>query len=500
MLLACFFLSIQCHAQYFNLPNEYAFAAAIEKQLAHTDSSIHSGMQPYIQFFGQKYVMPVDSSAKHRSKYWLSDVLFYRSFVDLNVDSGNFKLRINPIINVEGGRDLADTVSRNLYTNTRGIIGAGSVGKRFYFETLFSENQSVFSNYISNQTKTLEVVPGQGRWKNFKTNGYDYAFSSGFFSFQANKHLNIQAGHGKQKVGYGYRSLLLTDNALTYPYLRVTQQWLKGKLQYTTVYALFSNLVSASKVINPNAERLYQKKAAAFQYLSFNPNKGINVGLFQSLICAPGDSTNTQHLPWQYFNPLLFSNLASYGLDSKNNINIGADLRCKLNSSFNVYAQALLDYVAGSKRSKAAGALQFGFNYFDAFSLKGLRIQAEVNHTFGDVYKTEKGALNYTQYGQTIGFVPMEGTELIANLFYRYKRLFVQGKAQYLQHTASFAAASTITSLSGNAGIVVNAAYNMQLSAGALVRMQNFATFSSANTNYFYLSLRTNIYNFYYDF
>ena len=32
-------------------------------------------------------------------------------------------------------------------------------------------------------------------------NGFDYAFASGFVSLQGAKNLNIQFGHGKQKIG-----------------------------------------------------------------------------------------------------------------------------------------------------------------------------------------------------------------------------------------------------------------------------------------------------------
>ena len=502
ILFACAFLSTSSFAQYYNLPNNTVFNASVEKKLAKTDSSIHSGLQPYIPYFHPAYTFTADSQLSQKKGKWLRDVLFHRNFVDLNVDSGFFQLRINPIINLESGQDVKDTSGRNYYTNTRGIIGAGSIGKRFYFETMFSENQSVFPNYISTTVKALQVVPGQGRWKNFKTNGYDYAFSSGFFSFQVNSHLNIQAGHGKQKIGYGYRSLLLSDNALAYPYLRITQQWFKGKLQYTNIYAVFMNLVSASKIINPNSERIFQKKAASFQYLSFNPTKRINIGLFQSLICLPGDSTNTQRLDLQYANPIIFSNLLSYGLDKGNNINCGLDFRYKITSTFNLYGQFMLEHLSSIGRTTEAFAWQTGLNYHDAFGLRGLRLQAELTTTRGEVYRDSKGAINYTHYGQVLGYVPVEGTEALVSVFYRHKRFFAQAKTQYILHSASTTAENKINAISGMLGVVVNPSYNMQLSIAALVRTQNFSTFSAANTatQYFCLTFKTSIYNFYYDF
>lgn len=501
-LLLCICFSNTSWAQYYNLPNNSSFNYSVEQKLARLDDSAHSAIQPYIPFFGRRYEFVPDSAITRIKHKWLSDVLFQRSFIDLKTDSGLFRLKINPIVNIEAGRDLAGNSSNNLYTNTRGIIGAGQIGQRFYFETMFAENQSVFPSYLETQVKQQLVVPGQGRWKNFKVNGFDYAFSSGFISMQINPHLNIQLGHGKQKIGYGYRSLLLSDNALAYPYARITQQWLKGRLQYTNIYAMFMNLVSASKTINPNAERLYQKKAASFHYLSFNPNKRINIGLFQSLIWQPGDSSNKQHLSWEYFNPVMFGSIPSLGLDNRNDINIGADLRLKLNSSLSLYFQALLDHRQRNNQKTAGYAFQTGLNYFAAFGIKGLHLQSEYTATHGDCYQSKDLTSQYTHYNQTIGYVPLEGSEFMGQASYRHKRWFMQTRIQQQQHIPDQVNKNTITLLSGFAGIIVNPAYNLQLSLGALVRKQKFATFSTGDnqTQYLFVTLRTSIYNFYYDY
>ncbi|NBQ47326.1 MAG: hypothetical protein EBU33_02580 [Sphingobacteriia bacterium] len=133
------------------------------------------------------------------------------------------------------------------------------------------------------------------------------------------------------------------------------------------------NLVSASAIINPNTERLFQKKAAAFQYLSFNPAKWLNIGLFQGLVWQAGDSKNRQQLNWNYLNPLLFCNAAVYGLDNKNNLLIGADLRMKLSQTFNLYGQYLLDRLQKSSKEKSDYGFQVGFNYFSKV-IPGLRL------------------------------------------------------------------------------------------------------------------------------
>lgn len=400
---------------------------------------------------------------------------------------------------MQGGKDFSDTAHLNLYTNTRGIIGAGQIGERFYFETLFAENQSMFPLYVDSKVRSTEVVPGQGRWKTFKDRAYDYAFSSGMFSFQANKHLNIQAGHGKQKIGYGYRSLLLSDNSFNYPYLRLTQQWMNGRLQYTTIYAGLTNLSSASAIINPNTERLFQKKAAAFQYLSINPSKWLNLGLFQGLVWQAGDSKNRQPLNWNYINPVLFANTAVYGLDNKNNIVVGADLRIKLSPSFNIYTQYMLDRLRKTNKETDDFGFQLGFNYFSHI-ISGLRMQVEFNKVAAGSYRSVSSP--YQHYNQSLSYVPGDGTEFLGTLSYQYKRFFVAGRAQVQQRSDEKRGETTLAILNGRAGFTINPAYQLQVCAGVLVRRQNFHNFITAEdrTTFFYLSVRTSLYNLYYDF
>ena len=201
------------------------------------------------------------------------DKVFFDHLIHIKSKTGKYEFKVDPLLNIELGKAEYDTTkSQRISTNTRGFIASGSIGKNFYFETLFSENQSKFPIYISNFNNQTKIVPGQGRYKVFKITGYDYAFSSGFISYQPIKKLNIQVGHGKQKIGNGYRSLLLSDNAFNYPYIRITSEWLKGKLQYTNIYAVLMNLTTGGAITPKNTEPLFQKKAVSFQYLSYNIN------------------------------------------------------------------------------------------------------------------------------------------------------------------------------------------------------------------------------------
>lgn len=502
-------VSIPATAQFYNLPNDYSFSLLTEKQLAAKDSSVHTGLKPYIHFFSAKYVNIGDT---HRIFKFISDdpaveLAFYKHFLRIEPKKEKFKLRVDPLVMLEQGRDHANRKERWLYNNTRGIIGSGYIGDNVYFETLFAENQTLFPNYLRDFANSTGVIPGQGRWKGFKKIGYDYAFSSGFFSVQLLKNLNLQAGHGKQKVGNGYRSLLLSDNAFNYPYARLTQQWFKGRVQYSNIYAVFMNLDPASKFINPNTERLYQKKATSFQYLSVNLTKRLNLGLFQGMIWKTGDDHNRQHLDMHYINPIIYANAARYGLNHENNIVTGMDLKLKLTDKINIYSQLMLDRIKKDTVSGAWG-YQAGVCYFDALGLKNLFLQAEYNHVERGSYfdqSNTRGGQSYFHYNQNLGFTPGCGDEFVFIADYKFKRFFANVRWHYQDVPYSNGGSeynSYMKMINARIGYLINPSYNLNACVGITYRTQNFSIFNTLNnqSNYIYIGFKTSIYNLYYDF
>ncbi len=494
-------------AQLYGQPSNYQFSLLTQKQLAQPDSSIHSGILPYIPFFSKKYEAVADS---HRLfKYITRDVAldktFYTDLIDLHLKEPKFNLRINPLLNLELGRDTRDTTPSRLYTNTRGFMVSGTVGNDFYFESTFAESQSFLPDYLSNYAKASTIIPGQGRWKIFKTTGFDYANSAGIVSWQANKHLNIQAGHGKQKIGDGYRSLLLSDNSFNYPYIRFTQQWWKGRLQYSHIYASLMNLVSASTTIPANTERLFQKKAAAFQYLSLNLHKRLNIGFFQGLIWQTPDSKNRMRLGWEYFNPILYSNLAVLGLNNANNLLVGTTLRLVPFKNVVVYAQWMADDLSNQLKTGNGWGVQGGVKYFDAFTIKNLCLQTEYNQVFGSAYQSpvNSSMQDYSHYGQTLAFTPFRGSEFLMLGDYKFKRVFINARYHFQNMGGTQKILPSTTSiLNASIGYLINPAYNLNINMGLLSRSQMVSLVKGFDsyTNYIYFSIRTSLFNTYYDF
>jgi hypothetical protein len=464
------------------------------------------------------------------------------SLLIVNDTTDKFYLAIDPLFNFQFGRDLADKSGEKLYVNTRGALVRGNIGSKFSFESSFYENQATFPTYIDNyiastnklfpQTGNYDyaVIPGQGRSKVFKKNGYDYAMSSGYISYSPNKFFNIQLGHGKHFVGDGYRSLLLSDNVFSYPYARITTTY--KHIQYTNLYTSFMNLTDGGVKTPPNVERLFQKKIGSFQLLSFNYFKRLQLGLFQGMIWEAADSTNRQHVNFNTFDPVIGVNALNYGMHNKNNILLGATLKLKITNTISLYGQYMLDDLysknnRGDVRKKYG--YQIGFKYFNLFNIKNLHLQLEYNKVRPYAYATEAPQQSYTHYNQALAHpLGANFNETVGFINYRLKDFFIELKANYAVKGAdsltsnfggnifksdnNFPITQTLENIHTTQGVkatimyqdihigyLVNPSTNFNIVLGVSNRIEKTETLTS-KTQFVYFGIRTSLANFYYDF
>lgn len=486
------------------------------------------------------YIVQPSRLQKDKSKPWLLRKIKKENFIVVNDTAEKFNLTIDPLFNFEFGIDLADTSREKLYKNTRGFLVRGNIGEKFAFESSFYENQATYAKYIDNYIQSTDnlfpqsanynydVIPGQGRSKIFKTNGYDYAMASGYISYSPNKIFNVQLGHGKHFVGDGYRSLLLSDNVFNYPFVRIATTY--KNIQYTNLYTSFMNLTDGGVKTPPNVERLFQKKTGSFQLLSFNFWKRLQIGLFQGMIWEAADSTNREYLNFNTFNPVIGVNTALYGLNDKNNILTGATLKLKITKSISLYGQFMLDDVATEKSGEAGNKFgyQVGLKYFDLFTVKNLHLQFEYNTVRPYAYAADQPFQSYTHYNQALAH-PLGANfyEMVGFINYRLKDFFIQIKGNYAVKGADslsynfggdiFKSSNTFPvnqSLEGiqitqglkttiiyqdiHIGYLINPARNSNIIIGLVNRSETGV--KQFNTQIVYIGWRTSLANFYYDF
>ena len=513
---------------------------------------LFTNMKPVIENRYQNlYLHALDSAVKHNSEAgmlslcvitfrdlskehvidsrhtgWLYSKLKVESLINIHDTSTKFHMTIDPLFNFQMGKDNEDKTGEKLYTNTRGVIARGDIGSDFSFETSFLENQSTFPKYLNAFADTFKVIPGQGRWKRFKKNGYDYAMASGYVSYSPSKHFNFQLGHGKHFVGDGYRSLLLSDFAYNYPYLRITTSY--SKIQYTQMYAVFMNPNNGTTTTG--TETLYQKKAASFQMLSWNIHKRVQLGLFQGLIWQAADSKNDQHINFNYFNPIIFSNAIAYGMHNTHNVLLGSTIKIRPLKTISIYGQYVVDDIATEKGSlHNKQGYQIGIRGIDLFKIRSLNFLVEYNSVRPYTYASENSEQSYSHYNQSLAHpLGANFNEAVIKTSYRWKDFFI-----YIKFTsANIGADSSGTNYGSNIfkqdnlvyarsgmnmyeqnqgvkaklnttdakiGYIINPVTNMSLSAGILMRDYQYASISS-KTNWFYVAFRTSLSNIYYDF
>ena len=461
-----------------------------------------------------------------RAHKWFWKKLRRESF--MQVDSAKFKLKIDPYFDFALSRGLKSDTS-NFLTNTRGAIIHGSVGKDFSFVTAYIENQSVFPEYLTNYVKSTNVVPGQGYAKDFKTNGFDYGYASGYFDYAPSTYLNVRFGHGKNFIGDGYRSLLLSDVAYNYPYLMLSSKiW---KLQYINIYSAYLDLKAQHTY-----EAGYRKKYSSSHYLIYRPHKTISIGLFESVIWQARDSISSRGYDVNYLNPLIFYHSIQFNLGSPDNSLLGLNFDWKFANKNMFYAQFVLDDFNVSRLHKFGFfqqkyGFQLGVKALDLCTIKNLDLQVEYNQVQPYVYAHKAPVQNYAHYGEPLAH-PLGANfqETVAILHYKYDDFYVDARLNYAfygkdtvgsnwgkdifksDYTASRpgqeysygnhyaqGVRTTLWFKTLTIGCVINPVTNMVIEAGIQQRSESSNLAKTKNT-YIFFAFRTKLFNHYYDF
>ncbi|MGB1294384.1 MAG: hypothetical protein ACPG6V_02810 [Flavobacteriales bacterium] len=484
---------------------------------------IHTSIKPYRPATLIKYISPAEVEYSYKDlpdRSWLARKLFHQDLIRYHSEEEQFDIRINPLMNFGMIRDenlgvfngvslhpsaVVDPTNKTGFVNTRGIQILGQLGERFSFYTELYENQVDLPGYVKDwSVQNNLVVPGAGIVDFLTNDQYDYLLASGYIQYRSKKYFTFEFGTGKNFIGDGYRSLLLSDNAPISPYLKITTEF--GKVKYMNLYTKYLD-------VNPsvNDDNHYSKWAAS-HYLTFNLGKRLSLGVFESTMW--GDRENQRGYDITYLNPIIFYRSLEFLNGSEGvNVLLGGNAQYKLSDSYALYGQFILDefkineFFAGNGYWGNKYGFQLGVKGFNVLKVKNLNITSEINYVRPFTYSHETsnspnlgGLSNYGHLNQSLAH-PLGANffEWISTGSYQYNRWVVNGElmiatkgfdnpgenfggdiyqsnlygnrplGDYGYDNISGNKAN-IFLLSGRVGYIVNPMYNLKFEAGITIR------------------------------
>ncbi|WP_456315509.1 hypothetical protein [Pseudomonas shirazensis] len=521
-----------------SIPFSHSYYAQFDGAMNQVGSNNHTASKPYTYAEVSKYynLKAVNESLQKNVSTWLGRKFWNQNLVQ--IEGEDYWLTLNPVFDLQVGK--ASDTDPTTYVNTRALNFRGGLGKQINFTTTIFESQGRFAGYYNNYAETLKpsggnpaIIPGMGIAKRFKTDAYDFPLAEANITYAPSKFFDLQLGYGRNFIGDGYRSLLESDGASPYPYFKInTTFW---KIKYTNTYMWL-------KDVRPDVtvDKTYASKYMANHYLSWNVSNKLNMGFFESVVWT---DTNNRGFDVNFVNPIIFYRSVEFASSSRSgNALLGMSAKYKWSNDVNLYGQLLIDEFSfgdvkgGDNSWKNKFGYQLGAKYFNAFKVKDLLLQLEYNHVRPYVYSHSAVITNYGHNNQSLGH-QWGGNfeELVAIGRYHKGRLFADAKFTVGKRGLDFDTTADSFNYGGNiyksydekrpydsgvkvgqgnktnifiadvqAGYLINPMTNLKFFGSFIHRnfdpTQETATTFKQNTTWFTIGLRSDLFNWYFDY
>lgn len=336
---------------------------------------------------------------------------------------------INPYCEFQVGHDSES--DHTTYTNTRGMYVNGSLGKNFWFYLDLTENNMRYPAYYEEICNDLLTVPGVSTYK-YKNGYYDFEMSDGFIGFNIGKYIDFQLGKSKVFIGDGYRSLLLSDAACSYPMFKFNMTFLGFK--YMMMIAQLQT--HDAQEVHNNGHRI---KYSFTHYFDWNLFGRWSLGLFENVTQAAWRITGeSRSIDFEYLNPFVIFRAGEYHTGSPDKMIVGLNTKVVVCNGLTLHGQIMFnefilkELTSGNDFWANKYAFLVGLKSVDLFGCPGLDFQAEYSMARPYCYSQYVGMANYTHQCQSLAH-PLGANfkEFVSILNYRYKRLMLRGQFNY---------------------------------------------------------------------
>ena len=256
-----------------------------------------------------------------------------------------------------GSANKSDYVSTHLFGASLSSDFKQKINFTSHFDFLSGSHNALINEYQD----SLLVFPGFGSEK------IRLQYNLKYF---VNKFIIIDFGKGKNFIGNGYRSLLLSNEHSPYPYLKLTTKF--GRVRYYNLYTTFIN----SEMIN-----FGRKKHSTIHYLDFKVAKNFHVGVFECILWQSKSEETYKGYEFSYLNPVIFYRPVEFSKQSnKGNALMGGDLNILYKKTL-FFGQILLDDLNISRQKDRDD------DYDDGFFQNKYAFQVGVKYSF-DAFNT----------------------------------------------------------------------------------------------------------------
>jgi len=513
------------YGQYIPLDNHF-YDLIMQKSQAN-NTSLLSSMKPLLLqdmdslADTENALYQVPGNAKHKNTF------VYRKLFSENLiryKTKDFSITVDPVFNFGLGYDIKEP--KNTWINSRGFTVTGLIGKTLSFNTELYENQGVFASWPDSIIRATGVVPGQGATKPFKDTGVDFFYCNGYVSYSPSKYINMTLGYGKNFIGDGYRSMILSDVSFSYPYLKLTANF--KKVKYTVLYNQF---IDRSSTLSSGFG--LDRKWTTMHYLQVMLWGRLSLGIFDAIVWENADSTGYRGFDIQYLNPvILIMRPVEESFGSPDNALMGGTFSLRINKHFNVYGQLLLDEFKLSEVMANDGwwankfGYQLGISGWNLLNIPTLNARIEYNQARPYTYAYDKTIESYGHYNQPLAH-PLGANfrEFIAMASYIRGNWMVHLKLNFAMYGVDTAGMdfgknifipynqrvseygneigqglkTNLAIVDFNISYLLNRRTNLRLEAGFTNRKEHNTKWDK-QMQFIYFGIRTGLRNIYYDF